>query len=120
VPNPDKIICVGLNYRSHILEMGRELPAYPTLVAKFAKALLGAGDDIVLPSASDQADREAELGVAIGTAVRRASAGQAAAAIAGRPGRAHRNRRASRPAAVVVGGAAHAETNGEGWNPRSV
>jgi acylpyruvate hydrolase len=83
VPNPGKIICVGLNYRSHILEMGRELPAYPTLFAKFANALLGANDDIVLPSVSDQVDWEAELGVVIGTAVRRADAGQASAAIAG-------------------------------------
>lgn len=83
VPRPGKIICVGLNYRSHILEMGRELPEYPTLFAKFATALVGANDDIVLPAVSDQADWEAELGVVIGTAVRRASAAQAAAAIAG-------------------------------------
>ena len=83
VPSPGKIICVGLNYRSHILEMGRELPAYPTLFAKFASSLLGANDDIVLPSVSDQVDWEAELGVVIGTALRRASPSQAAAAIAG-------------------------------------
>jgi len=83
VPSPRKIICVGLNYRSHILEMGRELPAYPTLFAKFANSLLGANDDIVLPSVSDQVDWEAELGVVIGTALRRALASQAAAAIAG-------------------------------------
>jgi acylpyruvate hydrolase len=83
VPSPGKIICVGLNYRSHILEMGRELPAYPTLFAKFANSLLGADDDIVLPSVSDQVDWEAELGVVIGTALRRASPAQAAAAIAG-------------------------------------
>jgi acylpyruvate hydrolase len=36
VPRPSKIVCVGLNYREHILEMGRELPEYPTLFAKFA------------------------------------------------------------------------------------
>jgi acylpyruvate hydrolase len=83
VPSPGKIICVGLNYRSHILEMGRELPTYPTLFAKFGDALLGANDDIVLPSVSDQVDWEAELGVVIGSAVRRASGTQAAAAIAG-------------------------------------
>jgi acylpyruvate hydrolase len=83
VPSPGKIICVGLNYRSHILEMGRELPAYPTLFAKFANALLGANDDVVLPSVSDQVDWEAELGVVIGTQVRRAPVRQAAAAIAG-------------------------------------
>ncbi len=83
VPSPRKVICVGLNYRSHILEMGRELPTYPTLFAKFASSLLGANDDIVLPSVSDQVDWEAELGVVIGAALRRASPAQAAAAIAG-------------------------------------
>src|SRR5579864_5824180 len=50
VPRPGKVICVGLNYRAHILETGRELPQYPTLFAKFAESLLGARDDIVLPS----------------------------------------------------------------------
>lgn len=83
VPDPDKIICVGLNYRTHIREMGRELPAYPTLFAKFGNALLGANDDIVLPSVSGQVDWEAELGVVVGRPVRRASAAQAAGAIAG-------------------------------------
>ena len=49
VPRPDKIVCVGLNYRSHILEMGRDLPEYPTLFAKYRSALIGARDDIALP-----------------------------------------------------------------------
>ena len=38
VPSPDKIVCVGLNYRSHILETGREIPKHPTLFAKFRSA----------------------------------------------------------------------------------
>src|SRR4051812_15090456 len=42
VPRPDKIVCVGLNYRNHILEMGRELPEHPTLFAKYRSALIGA------------------------------------------------------------------------------
>lgn len=83
VPRPQKIFCVGLNYRSHILEMGRELPKHPTLFAKFANTLLGAHDDIALPEVSDEVDWEAELGVVIGSPVRRASAEQAAEAIAG-------------------------------------
>jgi len=83
VPRPAKIICVGLNYRTHILEMGRELPQHPTLFAKFANTLLGARDDIVLPVVSEQVDWEAELGVVIGSPVRRASADEAAAGIAG-------------------------------------
>src|SRR5882724_3106113 len=83
VPNPEKVICVGLNYRTHILEMGRELPEYPTLFAKFARALVGARDPVELPAGSAQVDWEAELGVVIGEHVRHAGPTQAAAAIAG-------------------------------------
>ncbi|MFY1638035.1 fumarylacetoacetate hydrolase family protein [Solwaraspora sp. WMMB335] len=83
IPHPEKIVCVGLNYRRHILEMGRQLPEHPTLFAKYPPALVGAYDDITLPAASTAMDWEAELAVVIGTPVRHASAGQAAAAIAG-------------------------------------
>jgi acylpyruvate hydrolase len=83
VPRPSKVICVGLNYRAHIAETGRELPAYPTLFAKFADSLLGARDDLVLPSVSERVDWEAELGVIIGRPLYRATPDQAAAAIAG-------------------------------------
>lgn len=83
VPRPDKVICIGLNYRKHIEEMGRELPSHPTLFAKFSGALVGAFDDIQLPKLSNQTDWEAELGVVIGAEVRHASVEEAAAAIAG-------------------------------------
>ncbi|WP_199435309.1 fumarylacetoacetate hydrolase family protein [Qaidamihabitans albus] len=83
VPRPEKIFCVGLNYRTHILEMGRELPEHPALFAKFARALVGAHDPVALPSGSEQVDWEAELGVVIGAEVRHATPEQAAAAIAG-------------------------------------
>lgn len=83
VPAPSKIFCVGLNYRDHILEMGRELPTHPTLFAKFADALLGPADDLVLPVTSEQVDWEVELGVVIGAPLYRASAAQARDAIAG-------------------------------------
>ena len=83
VPNPEKIFCVGLNYRTHILEMGRELPQYPALFAKFARALVGAYDPVVLPAGSEQVDWEAELGVVVGAEVRHADREEAAAAIAG-------------------------------------
>lgn len=83
VPRPGKVLCVGLNYRTHILEMGRDLPAHPTLFAKFAEALIGAGDDIALAPESDAVDWEAELTVVIGAPVRRADEQQAADAIAG-------------------------------------
>jgi len=83
VPRPEKIICVGLNYREHILEMGRDLPEHPTLFAKFTSALIGAHDAIVLPAQSCQMDWEAELGVVLGTPVRNADVEEAAAGIAG-------------------------------------
>ncbi|MBW0089327.1 fumarylacetoacetate hydrolase family protein [Pseudonocardia sp. KRD-184] len=83
VPSPEKIICVGLNYRDHVLEMGNELPEYPTLFGKYAPSLVGAHDDIVLPAVSDKVDWEAELTVVIGSPVRHASREQAADAIAG-------------------------------------
>jgi acylpyruvate hydrolase len=83
VPRPGKVVCVGLNYRAHIREMGRELPQYPALFAKFAEALIGPRDPIALPPESAAADWEAELAVVIGAVVRRAGADQAAAAIAG-------------------------------------
>jgi acylpyruvate hydrolase len=83
VTGPAKIICVGLNYRTHILETGRELPEYPTLFAKFAETLMGPNDDLVLPAVSEKVDWEVELAVVVGTPVYRASAGEALAAIAG-------------------------------------
>ncbi|TDD09396.1 FAA hydrolase family protein [Nonomuraea deserti] len=83
IPRPEKVICVGLNYRTHILEMGRELPAYPALFAKYARALVGAYDPVELPAGSAEVDWEAELGVVVGATVRHASLEQAAAAIAG-------------------------------------
>jgi acylpyruvate hydrolase len=83
VPHPGKIICVGLNYRRHILEMGRELPEHPTLFAKFAEALTGPADPISLDPASQAVDWEAELAVVIGNRVRRADRSAARASIAG-------------------------------------
>ncbi len=83
VVNPSKIICVGLNYRTHIAETGRELPEYPTLFAKFAETLMGPNDDLVLPAVSEKVDWEVELAVVIGTPVYRAGTDEALAAIAG-------------------------------------
>jgi acylpyruvate hydrolase len=83
VVRPGKIVCVGLNYRNHILEMGRDLPTYPTLFAKYPEALIGAGDDILLAPESEAVDWEAELAVVVGRTVRRARGEAAATAIAG-------------------------------------
>lgn len=83
VPRPEKIVCVGLNYRAHIQEMGRDLPEFPALFAKYSRALIGAHDPIVLPAGSEAVDWEAELGVVVGAQIRHATPEQARAAIAG-------------------------------------
>ncbi|QSE89827.1 fumarylacetoacetate hydrolase family protein [Rhodococcus pseudokoreensis] len=84
VPHPTKIVCVGLNYANHIEEMGRELPRYPTLFAKFPEALIGAYDDIHVPSYADQqVDWEGELAVVIGKTARTVLAADAGEYIAG-------------------------------------
>ena len=83
VPRPSKVICLGLNYIPHIEEMGRELPEFPTLFAKYARALIGARDPIVLPAESEKVDWEVELGVIIGRAARHVRADEAADYIAG-------------------------------------
>ncbi|MFE6510893.1 fumarylacetoacetate hydrolase family protein [Nocardioides sp. NPDC057767] len=83
VPQPSKVVCVGLNYRSHIEEMGRDLPEYPVLFAKFADTLTGANDAVTKPAETEQLDWECELTIVIGSTVRHADEEQAAAAIAG-------------------------------------
>jgi acylpyruvate hydrolase len=71
VPHPSKVLCVGLNYRDHVLETKRELPSYPVLFPKYADSLIGARDDIVLPPESSEVDFEGEMAVVIGRAGRR-------------------------------------------------
>ncbi|KUI44585.1 2-hydroxyhepta-2,4-diene-1,7-dioate isomerase [Mycobacterium sp. GA-1199] len=84
VPHPGKIVCVGLNYATHIKEMGRELPQHPTLFAKFADALTGPYDDVVVPEyAAGQLDWEAELAFVIGKPAYQVPEAQAAGYIAG-------------------------------------
>jgi acylpyruvate hydrolase len=83
VPRPGKVVCVGLNYAHHIREMGRDLPEFPTLFAKYPEALIGPYDPIQLAPESEAVDWEAELGLVVGRRVRRASEQEAAAAIAG-------------------------------------
>ncbi|MFC9765212.1 fumarylacetoacetate hydrolase family protein [Rhodococcus jostii] len=84
VTHPTKIVCVGLNYANHIEEMGRELPRYPTLFAKFPEALIGAYDDIHVPAYADQQlDWEGELAVVIGKKARSVQAADAGEYIAG-------------------------------------
>ncbi|GAA3062889.1 MULTISPECIES: fumarylacetoacetate hydrolase family protein [Actinomycetes] len=82
VQDPEKVICCGLNYRNHILEMGRELPEFPTLFAKFADTLTGPTSAISPPAAA-ALDWEAELAVVIGAELFQASSEQAKDGIAG-------------------------------------
>jgi acylpyruvate hydrolase len=70
VTAPEKIVCVGLNYRAHAAEANRDLPEHPQLFAKYARALTGPGDEIQLPAFSDRVDWEAELAVVIGRPAR--------------------------------------------------
>ena len=83
VPRPSKVVCVGMNYKSHIEEMGRDMPHYPVLFAKFADSLAGADDPIEKPVETDQMDWECELTIVVGRRVRRATEAEAADAIAG-------------------------------------
>ena len=80
--NPRKVICCGLNYADHITETGRDLPAHPTLFAKYADTLVGPEEDVVLPKGVD-VDWEAELAVVVGAELRAASRHEAAEAIFG-------------------------------------
>ena len=83
IDRPQKIVCIGLNYRDHAEEQGTELPAAPLLFAKWPNTLIGPGEPIVIPPITKQVDYEAELGVVIGARVRRASVENALEAVAG-------------------------------------
>jgi acylpyruvate hydrolase len=84
VPDPEKIICIGLNYRDHAEETGQEIPAAPMWFAKFANSLIGSGQAIVLPAAhAEHVDYEAELALVIGREARNVGEGEALSHIAG-------------------------------------
>src|SRR4051794_17274592 len=74
---PQKIVCVGLNYRDHAEEQGVDLPERPLLFAKWPNTLIGDGDAIRIPAISQQVDYEAELGVVIGRQARHVAAADA-------------------------------------------
>jgi acylpyruvate hydrolase len=83
VLHPGAIMCVGLNYRTHILEMGRELPSVPSLFGKLGQALTDPYAEIELPRPSHQVDYEAQLAVVIGTRGRDIAPENALAHVAG-------------------------------------
>ena len=63
---PSKVVCVGRNYREHAAELGNKMPDEPLLFLKAPSAVIGSGEQIVLPRASEQVEHEGELGVVIG------------------------------------------------------
>ena len=83
VPNPQKILCIGLNYADHAAEANQPLPEYPIVFCKYSNTLIGSGDAIVLPKVTDQVDYEAEFGFVIGKQARYVSEEDAMAYVAG-------------------------------------
>jgi acylpyruvate hydrolase len=84
VPDPEKIICIGLNYRDHAEESGQEIPQAPMWFAKFANSLIGSGEAILLPRAHPEyVDYEAELALVIGRTARNVEPDQGLDHIAG-------------------------------------
>jgi len=82
--DPDKIICMGLNFRDHAREAHQEIPEHPRWFAKFANSLAGDGADIILPAAHpDYVDYEAELAVVIGRRAHRVTESDALSHVAG-------------------------------------
>ncbi len=83
VPNPDKIICIGLNYMTHIKETGRDKPAKPSIFTRYPSSVVGHERPMIRPRASDWFDFEGELAVIIGKPGRNVSEADAMAHVAG-------------------------------------
>ncbi|RQU32842.1 FAA hydrolase family protein [Burkholderia cenocepacia] len=83
VPDPAKILCVGINYLSHVKETGREVPAWPMIFTRFADSQTGHEQAIVRPAASHKLDFEGELAVVIGSHARHVNAHDALRHVAG-------------------------------------
>ena len=83
LPHPDKILCIGLNYRDHALENNRAIPTEPVLFAKYINTLIGHGTWIRLPRVSKKVDYEAELVVVIGKRGRNVPEADAMSCVAG-------------------------------------
>ena len=83
VPNPAKVLCIGLNYSDHVAETGRSLPQYPDVFPKFATSLVGPRDPIGGRDVTDQLDFEGELAVVIGRTAKNVSEEDALDYVAG-------------------------------------
>ncbi len=73
IPHPDKILCIGINYKDHIEETNSETPEYPVVFSKYSNTIIGPGDAIHLPSISKMVDYEAEFAVVMGRTARNVS-----------------------------------------------
>ena len=83
IPDPLKIVCLGLNYRDHAIESGAPIPKEPILFSKYATALIGPGEVIVLPPVSQEVDYEAELVIVVGKRGRYVKSAEAMSYVAG-------------------------------------
>jgi 2-keto-4-pentenoate hydratase/2-oxohepta-3-ene-1,7-dioic acid hydratase in catechol pathway len=83
IPDPQKIICIGLNYKDHAEESGAPIPKEPVLFSKYPTALIGSGENIVLPKVSAKVDYEAELVIVVGKKGRHISRESAMSHVAG-------------------------------------
>ena len=83
VPNPGKIICIGLNYRAHAIEGGNAIPDYPAVFMRCTTSLAAPGGAFIYPECSDKLDYEAELAVVIGKTATNVSAANALDHVAG-------------------------------------
>ena len=83
IPKPEKILCAGINYRSHAAEMSRELPKQPSMFIRFADTLVGHGGQLIRPKVSDHFDFEGELALVIGKGGRHIAAERALEHVAG-------------------------------------
>ena len=83
VPNPGKVVCVGLNYKSHIEETGRSDSDYPVLFTRWADTQVGHNQPMIKPNNSDRYDYEGELAVIMGKTARHVSEADALSYVAG-------------------------------------
>jgi acylpyruvate hydrolase len=83
IPDPEKIICIGLNYRDHAKETNLAIPEVPTVFAKYSNTLIGDGEAILIPASTSKVDYEAELAFVIGRRAKNVSEQEALTYVAG-------------------------------------
>ncbi len=83
IPDPDKILCVGVNYRAHAAEVGRDLPPQPSVFARLTNTLIGHDGEMIRPSVSTHFDFEGELAIVIGRPARHLPQDRALECVAG-------------------------------------